>query len=146
MTGLQFERMRKNMTQEELAAGAGLVSATVMRIETGFTHDPIASTLLACANVLECSIEALLKEHPNEGGKQRVCGETKIHNDSNALLAYKNATHSTFEEMGTILNLTKEGVRYACKCVPAKEKYISRLAAYEGIPVDEFCAAYLPGA
>ena len=143
MTGLQYERLKRYLTQEELAEKAGLVAATIMRIETGETLDPIASTLLVLADALECSIEDLLREHPDEGERKRVARKTKIINMENVLLAYKEKTHTTFTELGNILNITREGARNACKRVPAKGKYISVLAAYEGMSEDDLQAEYL---
>ena len=140
MTGLQYERIRKNLTQEELASRAGLDPITVRRIEKGQTSDPIASTLLACANVLGCAVDDLRKEYPDEVEKKRVGRETGIVNEANVLLAYKKATHTTFDALGSILHLTHEGVRVACKRVPAHEQYVSLLADYEGMSVEELLA------
>ena len=145
MTGLQHERIILHLTQKELASQAGLDPITVRRIEKGQTSNPIASTLLACANVLDCSIEALLKEYPDADKKTRVGRETAIESETNVLLAYKKKTHATFDTLGKILGLTREGVRQACKRKTAPGKYVSLLAAHEGMSVDEFCAAYLPG-
>ena len=39
--------------------------------------------------------------------------------------------------------MTREGARNACKRVPAKGKYISILAAYEGMSEDDLHAEYL---
>lgn len=143
MTGLEYERLKCNMTQEDLAASAGLGAITVRRIEKGHTKNPIASTLLCFADVLHCSIADLCKEYPDHDTRSRVGKETSIVNSSNVLLAYKLATHCTFRELGSILHLTNEGVRVACKRVPAHEQYVELLAAHEGMRVEDFLSEYL---
>ena len=144
MTGLQFERTKRNLTQEELAESVGLAAATIYRIETGITKNPIASTLLCVADAMGCPVGDLRKEYPDDDARTRITKGTSIVNDTNVLLAYKNATHSTFQKLGNILHLTHEGVRVACKRVPAHEQYVSLLADYEGMSVEELLAEYLP--
>lgn len=146
MTGLQYYRTKHHLTQEELASQAGLDPITVRRIEKGQTPDPIASTLLALADVLGCSIEELRKEYPGDSEKKRIGKETAITNEKNVLLAYKKKTHTTFDAMGKILHLTHEGVRVACKRVPAHEEYVALLAAHEGLSIENLLDEYLPGA
>ena len=145
MNGLQFERIQRNMTQAELAERAGLEPITVRRIETGETRNPLASTLLLFADAMHCSIDDLRKEHPDCDIRSCVGKETGIVNSENALLAYKLATHSTFRKLGSILYLTNEGVRVACKRVPANEQYVALLAAHEGMSVEDFLAEYHSG-
>lgn len=145
MTGLQYYRLLRGMTQEELAQKANLVGATVNRIEIGFTKNPIASTLLALAIALDCSIEELRREYPDDALASRMARNTRITNEGNVVLAYKNSTRATFASLGKILHLSHEGARMVCKHAKAKDKHVLRLAEYEKTSVQKLLDTYLPG-
>jgi transcriptional regulator with XRE-family HTH domain len=57
---VQTLRDGRQMTQEELAAKAGLSRGYLARLETG-RHDPSATTLAAIAKALRVSIASLFK-------------------------------------------------------------------------------------
>lgn len=61
--GANVRRLRheEGMTQEQLAEAAGLSVSLIQQIERG-TKDPRASTLLALARALGCTVDGLLAE------------------------------------------------------------------------------------
>jgi transcriptional regulator with XRE-family HTH domain len=58
MGGLRSLRERKMLTQQELAAEAGLTITTISRIETGKVN-PSLRTIRALARVLDCNPQEL---------------------------------------------------------------------------------------
>lgn len=56
---MRIARVRKNLSQEELADRAGITVDTVSRIETG-RHDPRIKTLRLLGRVLDVSLDWLV--------------------------------------------------------------------------------------
>ena len=65
MNKLRLARLKKFMTQKELASASGISQVTISFIENGHTS-PMDLTLSFLANALGCDIEDLREE--DEGG------------------------------------------------------------------------------
>ncbi len=63
-------RAAAKLSQQELAAKAGLSISVVTKLEAGKNRDPKAATLIAIAAVLGVSLDELVKETP-KGGKKK---------------------------------------------------------------------------
>ena len=59
MFSLKLARIKKNLTQKQLAELVGVSSSTINRIETG-NQIPKVDILLKLAEILEVSVEELL--------------------------------------------------------------------------------------
>ena len=55
-------RVRRGMTQEQLAAATGIPLRTYQDIERGARHKPPFAQLINCAVVLDCTIDELLED------------------------------------------------------------------------------------
>lgn len=73
MDSLRIARENKGMTQKELAASVGLAASTIANYETG-KREPDLSTLCQIADVLDCSLDMLIrgkeKDRPEERSKE----------------------------------------------------------------------------
>lgn len=65
MTGLKEIRLRRGLTQTDLAAKLGVTQSVVAMWERGAVM-PAASKLPELADALNCSIDALYGRDPNE--------------------------------------------------------------------------------
>lgn len=61
MNALKKMRLKRRLSQEDIAKKMGVTPATVCRWENG-EFLPRADKLIALAKVLECSVSALLKK------------------------------------------------------------------------------------
>lgn len=61
MNALKKMRLKRRLSQEDIAKKMGVTSATVCRWENG-EFLPRADKLIALAKVLKCSVSALLKK------------------------------------------------------------------------------------
>ena len=68
--GLQAARLRKALTQRELAAAAGLAASTVARVEVGWPAAP--STLRKLAGVLGLEPADLMEHSDRPRGRREV--------------------------------------------------------------------------
>lgn len=55
---LRAQRVKRRMSAEALSLAAGLSRGAVQQIESGYITDPRASTILALAQALGCSVAA----------------------------------------------------------------------------------------
>ena len=62
MEELKKLRVRRGLTQDELAKLPGVKRTTVTQWETGTNH-PRATMLIKLAKVLRCTVDALLRHH-----------------------------------------------------------------------------------
>jgi transcriptional regulator with XRE-family HTH domain len=65
---LRYWREKRFLTQEQLAAQAGVASATISRIEQG--HDARITTLVRLARALGVEPRALVEEVPDAKGQE----------------------------------------------------------------------------
>lgn len=61
MNPIREYRLKRKLTQEELAEMVGVDSSNVAKWETG-VHKPRADMLVLLAKVLQCSVDELLRE------------------------------------------------------------------------------------
>lgn len=64
-TKVKEMRVRRSMTQAELALRSGVPQPVICEIETGKTADPASSTLYKLAKALRCAMEDLIEEREN---------------------------------------------------------------------------------
>lgn len=60
------KRKEKGLSQEQLASMVGVSRPFISQMETG-EHLPSIKTAKALANVLECTVDELLREDDDEG-------------------------------------------------------------------------------
>lgn len=65
---IKTARLAAGMTQEQLAAAAGLHEQSISKIELG-VKQPLGSTVLAIAKALKVSTDQLLGRQPAPAGK-----------------------------------------------------------------------------
>lgn len=63
---LKKQREKRGITQAELAKKLGVTQEAVTKWETG-RNKPRASTLIKLAEILDCSVDELLKEEKEAG-------------------------------------------------------------------------------
>ena len=56
---LKIARIKKNLTQMELAKQVGITNKYLSQIETGVSKNPSKSVMEKIARVLECSVQEL---------------------------------------------------------------------------------------
>lgn len=72
MIASNVQRLRKaaGMTQQQLAAAAGLSITAVSQIEQGQTPNPRADTIRALARALSCTTDDILNDTPDDSAKK----------------------------------------------------------------------------
>ena len=66
MIALKEMRLKRKMTQQELARKSGVLQQTIASIETGARANPGVMTLYPLCIVLKCTVDDLIRTDPDE--------------------------------------------------------------------------------
>lgn len=148
MTGLEFYRHKRQLTQESLAFASGVNKDTIKWFERRGPRDGMeVRVLIALADALGTTVDALVAEHDSSELTtiDRSTRESKICSPRNAVDNYRVMKNLRYQELADLLGLAaRESARTVCKRTTARDLYIRMLANYEGLTEDAFRAIYLP--
>lgn len=150
MVGLEYFRIEKNLSCQELAQLAGVpptcVSSYVNYARQGSGSRGRSHVWLAFSNALTTPVDDLLRsDYPDliDRTNRLKFREAKTANNSNPITQYKRRHRLSLPELAVRLGKTsRECARLACAADVPSDKHIRALAAYEGISVREFLNTY----
>ena len=149
MNGVKYYRIKNGMTQNELIRRSGISQWALWRMEhTGREsglHGLMPEYYLRLREVLGVTVDELLREDlPEVEDNVRVRNMRSSSSDcnENCLAIYRQRHRLTLRELADILHVSHESVRLASQTTGVPQKYISRLAEYEGLSENEFQNKY----
>jgi len=150
MVGLEYFRIKRGLSCQELAQLAGVSSTRVFSYvnyaRKGGGSRGRSHVWLAFSNALTTPVDDLLRsDYPGliDRTNRLKFREAKTANNSNPITQYKLRHCLSLPELAARLGKTsRECARLACAADIPADKHIRALAAYEGISVREFLNTY----
>lgn len=145
ITGLEYLRRKRRMSQRELAARSEVHEVTIQNIERkGIGKRASSSQLYKIARALSATVDELFMYH---SGSELDAGDrgsvhAKSRNPQNALDNYRCRNNLTYREMAKRLGLSCQGAIDVCNRKMIKPKYLFRICEYENISTEEFEMKY----
>ncbi|MCR5137171.1 MAG: helix-turn-helix domain-containing protein [Oscillospiraceae bacterium] len=145
INGIKFFRQKNRINNAQLAERAGVSVATIIKLEKKIDKKTKLSTCKAIADALGVSIEMLLDNYDEsdllDGDNRRTSKRKEF--GSSEIAVYCSKHNLTFQQLADRLGMkSRERARQLCQENEAKIKHIKRLAAYEGLSIEEFCELY----
>ena len=147
MTGLEFYRIKKDLSRNELAEQVGCVTATVALYEKLVQEGKGRSSLwLTFSNALGVPVSELMRTDLPELVDRKngwLNRPSRTANPDNPIAVYRAAKHLTYGEISEIIGCTtREAGRLACAKTTPSKKHIVALARYEKMSPEEFIRKY----
>lgn len=144
---IRENRIRLNMTQDELADRIGISQETIANYESGRRRPPI-DTVAAMAHVFGLSVDDLLRGHSeNPDLKDDFSAEEPLYPDYEYLRALRARRGIPQEAMASILGYSSKSSY--CFIESGKQAITTQTAAAIstalGLTMDEFLDAFFPG-
>ena len=142
MNGLKRARLLAGLTQENLSALTGIHPVKVSTVEREGYEPKCVDTYLKWSEATEVPIDDLLKTYPDDEDLRIFSALSG--NDDNIVYRYAKERRLTCRELGKRMGASHELARQLCHRDPER-RHLEALAAYEGMPVKEFCAKFGKG-
>lgn len=147
MTGVEYYRRKRGLTQPALSAMSGICVMTIQNYEhKGVPGRTSVTMLLNLSDALGVTLDELLAEYDERELTTRDRSKRKSYIDSprNAVSNYRVAHNLRFQELADRLGVgSREAARVICKRETARQKHILALCRYEGMDMEEFLDKYL---
>ena len=147
MTGLEYYRIKKDLSRKALAEQVGCTESSVRLYERLASQGKGRSSLwVAFSDYLGVSVAELLKsDFPGvpDRNNQMYFRKSKTANSENPITVYYRAHRLSYRELAERMGYTtRECGRKACAAERASPQHIRALAEYEGISVSAFVRKY----
>ena len=145
VTGVKYWRFKRHITRKSLAKQSGIVEMTLKDMEEDFFFSRPSCFYMRIAAALNVTVDDLAQSYPVSmlAAGDRYVRKSTSANPNNCLAVYKMVHHLNNEQMANLLGLAgRESARKVCERDVPQEKYVKRLAQYEGISEEEFIFRY----
>ncbi len=139
MNGFRHARLVSGLTQKEISVLTGIHPVEIVTLERGGYEAKCANIYLRWSEATGISIDDLLKSYPDDEDLHIFSALSG--KDENIVYRYAKERRLTCRELGKRMGVSHELARQLCSRDPA-EKYLKRLAEYEGLSVKAFCTQY----
>lgn len=145
MNGIYYWRKKCGLTVKELAELSGLSIVSIQKLEKQVCKTTTLSAYMKIADALGRTVDQLLDSYDphtlNAGESRRKSSRKAL--EGNIIALYCRHEDLSYQQLANRLGVTsRERARQLCRTQDAPEKHVSRLAAYEAIPVEEFIKRY----
>lgn len=150
MNGVKYHRIKKGLTQRELARLSGVSIPTVLNMEQmTCPHGIYGYNYLKIQDVLNVSMDMLIRnDYLDDGLEEQISipYPSKTENPDNCITKYRRMNNLTFKALAQRLGVTsRECARKACAAETPLQKHLISLATYEDISVGNFIDTYSTG-
>ena len=148
MTGVEYWRMKKQISAANLAAKANVGVTTVFNMERAFNPTALSGPYIKLADAMDVPVDNLLMEYDPSTLKASDRVTYRWKNKplvfANCIAYYRHEENYSLQQLGNILGVTRERARGICNEKEAPRKHIATLAKKEGISIEEFFLRYDP--
>ncbi len=144
ITGVEYYRLKAQMSVLELTRQSGIPSKTIHKMEKGLSITMSAQSYISVSKALGVTVDNLILGYDDSmlsaGDRPRCWQEEK--SPTNIIANYKRKENLSLKQLGALLGLSREGARRVCMRNSVSDKYITCLTEAAGMSTREFLECY----